>query len=157
MLQIQLRSQHSYLSIARIQRHPCQPAHCPRLRLGLHCNLCRWILRRPQGETWSPYHVCIIALIWKSGRFKLPSIPLCIGGTQPKVAWTTRTDKPSCCRLHHLDFFQITCVIIRCRVPWRVVSTAAVLARRGLMNPPPFPAEFSQPVVSTQYLRILYV
>ena len=60
------------------------------------------------------------------------------------------------CWVHHLDFFQEPCVIVRRGVPRRVVSTADLFGGRQLTNMP-FPAEFIQSLVSVQHFYLAHI
>jgi hypothetical protein len=56
-----------------------------RLHRCLHCNLHGWILRRSYGATRLYQCVRVLALVWKSGRLKLPIIFLGISGHNLKL------------------------------------------------------------------------
>ena len=79
-----------------------------------------------RGDVVSSICTCFV-LIRKSGRLKLPSILLCIG--EHELKRIRKYDLTLCSRrwVHHLDFFQESCVIIRRRLHCCVVSTECVL------------------------------
>ena len=129
----------THISVDWVPCHFRQPASHPCLPRRLCRNLCGWALWRSQGTTWFPQRVRIPALMTNSGRLKSPSLFFCIGG---HIQRNRRHDltPSSRCRVHYLDFFQESYIIIRRSVLCRVVSTTAVPGRRQLIKSATIPS-----------------
>lgn len=135
----------THLVVDWIQCHSRQFTHRPGLYLRLHHDLWGRILWRSQGKTRSAQHVRTLALVWEPGRLKLPSTCFCIGGHSLKWYRSHDITIPRRCWVHHLDLFQESCIIIRCRVSRRMVGVTVTLERRRLIGSP---VVFTQQLVS---------